>query len=329
MNKSLCLIPLSLCLVLGLYSSESCAQQKLPGGTGERLPTGQLDKLAIQESIAGYLIAVNERDPVAAASYWSQTGQWVADDGKRVQGPEEIAVALAKSFEEDPPGMSVSLRNLTIRLISPTVAIEDGLAVISIPDVGDSEASYSVVHVKQNGKWKVDSVRETVTPSSPARQSQLDSLSWMVGDWVDQLDSDVTIETSCSWTEGNNALRRSFRVTENGQVIKKGTQVILWDARLGAIRSWVFDSDGGFGNGIWKQQGPSTWVVDAEFQLADGGAATSTNIYSGITDTKFEFQSVDRTIDGVGMDDIPAIAVVKSKQSNMTQAINPELGWEK
>lgn len=323
MSKILWVAALSLALLQGPYCAESLAQQD-----NQRL-SSQLNKLAIQESIAGYLIAINDQDAAAAANYWSQTGQWVDDDGTRVQGPSDIAVALAKSFEEEPSGMSISLKNLTIRLISPTVAIEDGVAVISLPNEGESESSYSVVHVKQNGSWKIDSVRETLTPVGPNRQSQLDSLSWMVGDWVDQLGGDMTIETSCSWTEGNKSLRRSFRVVASGQVVKKGTQIIVWDARLGAIRSWVFDSDGGFGNGIWKQQSPSTWVVDVEFQLADGGVATSTNVYSGITNSKFAFRSVDRTIDGVVIDDIPTIAVVKSNQDNMTQAINPEMRSQK
>ena len=117
----------------------------------DRLPTSQLDKLAIQESIAGYLIAINDRDANVAASYWSDTGEWIAEDGTRVRGTDNIATALADSFDNDPTGMSISLRNLTIRLVSPTVAIEDGLAVISIPGEAETEATYSVVHVKTNG----------------------------------------------------------------------------------------------------------------------------------------------------------------------------------
>ena len=329
MVKSSWVAAFSLLLSLAVIPLASYAQQSSEATDAKQLPTSQLDKLAIQESIAGYLIAINDRDADVAASYWSESGQWIDDDGTRVQGPADIATALAKSFEADPPGMSVSLRNLTIRLISPTVAIEDGVAVISTPADGDSDHSYSVVHVKENGSWKINAVRETVTPTSAASQSQLEALSWMVGDWVDQLEDDVSIQTSCNWTEGNKTLRRSFRVTENGQVVKKGTQVIVWDARLGAIRSWMFDSEGGFGNAIWEQKSPSAWVVDAEFQLADGGVATSTNVYSGISGSGFDFQSIDRTIDGVATDSTPVIAVIKSNQENMTQVINPGTGWEK
>jgi len=318
---------LVLALMLGLWLANSYGQE--PANDSQGLTMQRLEKLAIQESIAGYLIAVNDKDADMAASYWSDNGEWIDVDGTRVRGRQAITTALADSFATDRANMTVALRNLTIRMISPTTAIEDGVAVISIPGEEDSEASYSVVHVKENGSWKINTVRETLTPSSPATQSQLKALSWLVGDWVDQVEGDVSIETSCDWTEGNKALRRSFRITENGQVVKKGTQVILWDARLGKIRSWMFDSDGGFGNGIWQQQGPSSWSIDAEFQLADGGVATATNVYSGISDTKFEFQSVNRTIDGVGLDDIPAIAVVKSKQTDMTQTINPNTGWEK
>lgn len=278
----------------------------------ENSPPTRPDKLAIQDSIAGYLLAINERDADAAASYWSENGEWIGDDGIRVKGTKNIAAALARSFAAEPPELTVSLRNLSIRMVSANVAIEDGVVVNSMPNQADSRTSYSVVHVKENGKWKISAVRETSSSVEPEVQTHpLESLSWLVGDWQDQSSDGLKIETSCNWTEGGHALRRSFSVSDNGKVIKKGTQVILWDVRLGKIRSWIFDSDGGFGNGFWEAIDSKTWSVDAEYQLADGGLAKATNIYSNITNDRFSFTSVNRTIDGVQLEDMPSIMVLK------------------
>lgn len=292
--------------------NDSCsAQYRAESSQQQPAQTGRLDNLAIQDSIAGYLNAINDRDAQRAATFWSTSGEWINEDGSRVRGQNNIAAALAKTFEQDPSGMQVTLRDLTIRIVTANVAVEDGVAVVSIPGEQDSESHYSVVHVKQNGSWKIDSVRETLTPTAPQRRSQLEKLSWLVGDWVDQLDGETEVRTSCAWTEGNKALRRSFQVESNDGVILSGTQVIVWDARLGKIRSWVFDSDGGFGNGVWEQQDSGIWTVDSEYQLGDGGVAASTNVYSKISDSGHEFYSVDRTVDGAAVPDTNPVRVSK------------------
>ena len=40
----------------------------------------------------------------------------------------------------------------------------------------------------------------------------------------------------------------------------EGTQVIGWDPAAGTIRSWMFDSDGGFGEGTWSKK-DNSWIV--------------------------------------------------------------------
>lgn len=296
-----------------LVASQGPCSAQYNDRSSQRQPgqTGRLDHIAIQDSIAGYLNAINDRDAQRAATFWSASGEWINEDGSRVRGQNNIASALAKTFEQDPSGMQVTLRDLTIRMVTANVAVEDGVAVVSIPGEQDSESHYSVVHVKQNGNWKIDSVRETLTPTAPQRKSQLEKLSWLVGDWVDQLDGETEVRTSCAWTEGNKALRRSFQVANNDGVVLSGTQVIVWDARLGKIRSWVFDSDGGFGNGVWEQQDNGIWTVNAEYQLSDGGVASSTNVYSRISNDGHEFHSVDRMVDGAAVPDTDPVRVSK------------------
>ena len=41
------------------------------------------------------------------------------------------------------------------------------------------------------------------------------------------------------------------------------------DNAKGVIRSWVFQSDGGFGDGVWTREGKK-WSIDVHGVRADG-----------------------------------------------------------
>ncbi len=307
MNRSIAFPCSFLVLGLSLLFLTAEAQDTAPQTTGQK------DRLAIVKSIEGYLDAMNRQAAQQAASYWSQSGEWICDDGRRIRGTEAIAEEMNRLFQNDPAGVNVSLRDVTIRFITRDVSIEDGIAIVSVPGEEPTESNYSAVHVRQNGIWKIDSIRETLFSVSPTRSSKLDDLSWLIGDWVDQADGDFEIKTSCRWTEGNKAIRRSFTVSNNQGQLGAGTQVIVWDARLGKIRSWIFDSNGGFGNGTWENTGDSQWTVDAQFQSADGGLTQSSQIYSKITQSSLEFQSTNRILDGVEM---PASKIIRIMRLN-------------
>ena len=95
--------------------------------------------------------------------------------------------------------------------------------------------------------------------TNDARQtSPLDELEWMVGQWVDEGETSK-ITTSCKWTTNRKFLTRSFSVTIDGQVSLEGTQFIGWDPIARRIRSWTFDSEGGFGQGRWIRDGKRCW----------------------------------------------------------------------
>lgn len=129
------------------------------------------------------------------------------------------------------------------------------------------------------------------TPDSP-----LMTLDWLVGDWVATTDNG-TIEFSCSYTKNNAFLIRSFRITADSQVTMSGMQVVAWDPAQQAIRSWTFDSDGGFGEDIWTQRGAS-YTMRSKYTLADGGTGSAINMMSYISPTEFAWKSTHREVDG-------------------------------
>ena len=70
------------------------------------------------------------------------------------------------------------------------------------------------------------------------RDGPLDTLDWMVGDWVDA-DDVVTAEFSCHYTRNGAFLVRSFRIGPKDAVRMSGMQLIAWDPVRETIRSWL------------------------------------------------------------------------------------------
>ena len=141
--------------------------------------------------------------------------------------------------------------------------------------------------------------------------SALDELSWMVGKWLDQGD-DATITTDCSWTHNGKFLSRSFKFTTSGEVTLEGTQVIGWDPIEGQIRSWTFDSEGGFGTGRWIRDG-DRWLVKTSFVRANGDRASAINVIAYVDQDTLRWQSTNREIAGELQPNIPEVTVIRQK----------------
>jgi len=149
-------------------------------------------------------------------------------------------------------------------------------------------------------------------PAAPSPQtSPLDSLDWMVGEWIDQGEAS-TIVTTCAWTKNRRFLKRSFKVKVDEEVTLEGDQFVGWDPIANQIRSWTFDSEGGIGQGIWIQDG-NRWLVKASFVLADGSRASSLNVYTYVDDDTIRWQSTNREIAGELQPSIPEVTVVRQK----------------
>jgi len=149
-------------------------------------------------------------------------------------------------------------------------------------------------------------------PTDSPHYEQLKELEWMVGEWVDQ-GEDATITTVCRWTKNRNFMTRSFKVVTADDRVLEGTQVIGWDPADKRIRSWLFDSEGGFGEGRWSRDG-NRWIVKASQVLKSGGRASAINVITYVDDNTLTWQSTGREVDGEMLPDVPEVTVVR-KQS--------------
>ena len=156
---------------------------------------------------------------------------------------------------------------------------------------------------------RVDADKQESTVAVQA--SALDELAWMVGKWVDQ-GQNATITTVCSWTHNGKFLSRSFKIASSDEVTLEGTQVIGWDPIKGQIRSWTFDSEGGFGSGRWIRDG-DRWLVKMSFVLASGERASAINVITYVDQNTLRWQSTNRESAGELQPNIPEVTVIRQK----------------
>jgi uncharacterized protein (TIGR02246 family) len=286
------------CLLSCLFVAATRAEEKMSA-----------DEQAIRASINSYVTAYNRGDAKAVASHWGETAEWLSPAGKKIQGRAAIEQALSAMFAEL-KGLRIETTNPTIRFVTADVAIEEGVVMVTRPGEEPSGATYLAIHSRKDGQWKLDSVREVELPAEAFLRDGLDQLEWLVGEWVDHGEG-ATIESKVAWTKNGAFLTQSFRVVTSAENELEGTQIIGWDPVSRSIRSWMFDTDGGFGQGVWTRRG-NRWIVRATQTLADGRQASATSIYERDGDDKYVWQSIDRSLEGEALPDVKPVKVVRA-----------------
>jgi len=273
----------------------------------------QADRAAITKAAESYTAAFNARDAKALADHWSPEAVYINPlTGNQVEGREAIAKEF-KGILDNLKETKLVVQVGSIRFISPSVAVENGVAKLISAKGDEQESTYAAIHIKRSGKWLLDRVTEESVPVVRTHYDKLKALEWMIGKWVDG-DNDSTIDTTCEWTRNKNFIRRSFAVSVQGQIEMSGMQLIGWDPVAKRIRSWVFDSGGGFAEGQWTKK-ENRWSIVKTGTLADGSKATSVNIITYVDDNQFTWQSINRTVGGKLLPNIDETVVVRSDSS--------------
>jgi uncharacterized protein (TIGR02246 family) len=285
---------------------------------GAAAPSEPADDLAaIRSSIESYVSAFNRGDARAVAQHWSEQGEWVGPNGERLRGVANIEQEMRTLFAGQ-RGLRIAVLEPRIRLLTPEVALEEGLVRVSRPGDVPDESAYIAIHVKRAGQWQLESVRETETARPPAGGEALQALEWLVGDWVDQ-SQESTVETSVGWSKNRTFLVYAFKVSSPGTEPLEGTQVIGWDPVAKVIRSWIFDSDGGFGEGVWKHDG-THWLVKTTMLHPDASKASATNVYTPMDANSFQWKSIGRQVNGMFLANIEPVKVVRKPTAKAKEA---------
>ena len=267
------------------------------------------DEQEIRRVAADYLAALAEGDSPKIRSFWTADGDVIDEFGRAFPVREAFAQDSRPAAGGQRP--AIKLTNTSIRFLTSDVAIEDGVSEALPADSTRPPVHagrFSVVWVKQQGKWRLASLREARL-SPPSNVTRLAGLDWLVGDWEGK-NGETLFEVSAEWNPTHTYLLRDLKVLRDGQVVFQGSQRIGWDPATGSIRSWVFDTDGGHGEGIWTNAGQE-WIVQATGVLGDGRQTTSSTTYTPEGKDAFRWKTNGARTAGQPMPDLDIRVVRK------------------
>jgi uncharacterized protein (TIGR02246 family) len=271
------------------------------------------DEDAIRQTGETFSKAYDRGDAKAVAAHFTSDAEYIDEQGNVFQGRQAIEESLASFFKEN-PGSQLEVAIDSIRFVGPGVAIEDGTTTVTHAAGSLSDYSrYTAVHIKTNGKWLTASSREHAPKNRRQHAAQLQQLDWLLGEWVDEGDDSI-VDFSCKAVDNGNFLLREFNVRIAGQAAMSGSQRIGWDPVSGKLRTWIFDSEGGHGEGTWQRNGDS-WVVKSTGVTADGQPASSTSLFTMVSGHAMTWQAIDREIEGVRLPDTDEYILVRAPPS--------------
>jgi uncharacterized protein (TIGR02246 family) len=288
------------------------------GGSDEKLthpPVRSAPRLLAEEKVlrtnaAAYTKEFNAGNAKAVAAFWTPDGDFVDTTGQLFHGRAAIEKEFAALVAERGL-LTIVISPESFRFLSPDVAIETGRARVTRAADGSATTSrYTVVHVKQEGQWRMSSVRES--PHEPtAHYEHLRELEWLVGKW-EAKGNQCAMEETFAWTDNKNYLRRTYSVKAADGSTNTGMQIIAWDPLARQIRSWTFDSDGTFRSEWWTKEG-NRWVAMVTGVLPDGKPTQCTNVLQRVNDDTFTWRSGQRSVGGISLPDLAELKVTRAK----------------
>lgn len=312
--------------------------------TQEELPVKRVEKAVedslkkdIEEPLSGIhdlaeklVKSFNAGKADEVASLFVEQGEWIDDDGNKYEGRKSIQEVLTKYFETF-PGAQISLEVEGIRLLGP-LAIEEGIRTMTAGGKASEAASadqdkvsetaralvhYVAVMIKGDTGWQLASVQDTEEITIPTAHAALQPLDWLVGDWMNE-GSGSQVQIHYRWDDNKNYIIGDYEIQSAGNVVLKSTHRIGFDPLHGRVHSWIFDSDGGFGEGTWSQVGDH-WRIQSSAILPDGGTGSAVITLTQGGDSRFTLRGTDRLIDGESADDFELNVVRKAPAAGATK----------
>ncbi len=271
--------------------------------TAQDQPPAEAASVA-QTLVDAYLAAFNKGDVRALATLYADDVQFTTDDGATVSGRTAVIGNLTKFFAKN-KGAKLDLKIDSARFLTPDVLVEKGLATV------DGETTrYVCNYVKKDGAWQITELDETILPPADAAVAALEELDWLVGSWKDNTPG-ISVDTTVNWTKNHHFLTRSVTVTREDEDPSEATEVIGYDPVAGRLRSWVFDSEGGYGEGVWNRDG-NKWLITFKGTGTDGITSSAEHLITFVNPRKFTWESFNRQRDGQALPNTDKIEVVRT-----------------
>lgn len=270
------------------------------------------DEKAIEQSRKAYEEAFNNKDVKTLGELWAEDGTYVTpESGIAIHGKTAILDKFTQAFTQNPTA-KIEIHSDPITFINTNEAIEVSRATVKEGDDILAQTAYRTFYEKINGRWVITEIREVLSSGIPSPSEHLKDLEWLIGSW-DDTDDDSVVSSEYQWDKYKHFILHTFTVVVEGTFELEGKQVIGWDPIHERIHSWIFDSDGGFGEGNWKKQG-NNWVVETVSTLTNGKKASAINIYTPVDDSTYIWQSTGRSVGAEPLPDIEPVNIIRRKK---------------
>ena len=225
-------------------------------------------------------------------------------------GKEEIS-ALVKSFFEKFPGVQTSSQVESIRLVAGLALVDGSRTMMDKEGKSFSLVRYAAIWKKTDAGYKIVSLRDIAEPVPPTPKEALETISWLVGSWMNE-GTDGKVEMDYRWAEDGNFIVGDLLVSSaDGSQVMKSFQRIAWDAAQGTFRSWTFDSDGGWGESLWSPSDQG-WILESKAFTPLGAQGSVRVALTPETADRFKIQGTNRLSNGVAEPDYEQIVVRKA-----------------
>lgn len=287
-----------LALATGLLFSQDQASSKTRDG----------DEAAIKQASQQLARAFEKADATAVAGFWTENGEYSDEEGLTLRGREAISKAFTKLFANR---KEVKVEGVTneIRFVANDSAIEEGTFTVRAKDSPADSNKYTALFVRQDGKWLIATMREWSIATTG--QANLEDISWLIGSW-ESTSGDAKARTTYEWADTSKKfIRATYKVEikdKDKTIATSGTQIIGIDPALGSIKSWTFDSEGGVGEAVWTWD-ENRWMIHSSGTLSEGIDTSATNLMTKTGNDSFTWRSVQRSLDGEELADVPAVTV--------------------
>lgn len=284
--------------------------QAAPPANDPKTPEFTPEQRAVAEAVEAFSKAYSAADVKAMGAYFTDDMVVIDPEGVETRGKDAVSAMYARSFQEN-PGLKLESQVSEVRFITPDVARVEGQVRLSSEGDASEFTRFSALLVRKDGKWLSAEIREFTAPAADiSPYERLKDLEWMVGHWVDE-NADIKVEADVRWADNNSYLVRTYSTEIQGEKGTSGTMFIGWDPQTGQIKSWVFDSEGGHGEGYWTRTGENEWIVKAQGVLRDGRPNSATQIHTILNKDAVKTSSIDRIIGGEVAPDITDVVMVR------------------
>ena len=296
---------------LALVANTGRAQNPPAPAAGRPAPAAaDAGEQALRDRLAAYAKAYNAHNAAGLADAFTDDATLVDLDGGTVRGKEAIGAQFAAGFAES---SSYTLEPTidSIRFLTPDVAQVEGLAKFTAANDSPIQNRFVLLAVRKDQAWKIAEIRDLPAAAEDIPPAdRLKELEWMVGEWVDQR-GDLEIHSTIEWGENKAYLTRRTTANFGGEKAQSSLMIVAWDPKGGQIHSWLFDSDGGRGEGVWTRASDNEWIIRAEGVSRDGSPSSATQVVTIVGKDAVKTSSVDRIIGGQVAQDIDEVLMVR------------------